>query len=172
MPEPGWTSLYARLLKVGGVQPTRLNGAYGYTGVEVAMLEPVDVVIIGAGASGGAVARSLAETRMNILCLEQGDWVKPTDYPSNFRDSEALQMGAFSPSPNRRAGIADYPINEETRRSKSSISMASVVARSSMPVTTRAFIRRTFACARWTAWLTTGRSITARCNPGMQRTTG
>ena len=77
------------------------------------MLEPVDVVIIGAGASGGAVAWSLAETRMKILCLEQGAWVKPTDYPSNFHDSEALQMGAFSPSPNRRGGTADYPINEE-----------------------------------------------------------
>ena len=77
------------------------------------MLEPVDVVIIGAGASGGALAWSLAETRMKILCLEQGDWVKPTDYPSNFRDSEARQAGAFSASPNRRAGMADYPINED-----------------------------------------------------------
>jgi choline dehydrogenase-like flavoprotein len=77
------------------------------------MLEPVDVVIIGAGASGGAVAWSLAETRMKILCLEQGDWVKPTDYPSNFRDAEARQMGAFSPSPNRRAAMVDYPINED-----------------------------------------------------------
>ena len=31
----------------------------------------VDVLIIGAGASGAAVAWSLAETRMHILCLEQ-----------------------------------------------------------------------------------------------------
>jgi len=34
----------------------------------------VDVLIIGAGASGAAVAWGLAETRMKILCLEQGDW--------------------------------------------------------------------------------------------------
>jgi choline dehydrogenase-like flavoprotein len=33
------------------------------------MLEPVDVVIIGAGASGGAVAWSLAETRMLHLSM-------------------------------------------------------------------------------------------------------
>jgi choline dehydrogenase-like flavoprotein len=33
----------------------------------------VDVLIVGAGASGAAVAWSLAETRMKILCLEQGD---------------------------------------------------------------------------------------------------
>ena len=53
------------------------------------MTDPVDVLIIGAGASGAAVAWSLAETRMHILCLEQGGWMKPTDYPSNGRDWEA-----------------------------------------------------------------------------------
>ncbi|MDB5400229.1 MAG: livQ 1 [Rhodopila sp.] len=77
------------------------------------MLEPVDVVIIGAGASGGAVAYSLADTRMRIVCLEQGDWVKPTDYPSNNRDWEARQLGPFNYSPNRRARPLDYPINED-----------------------------------------------------------
>jgi choline dehydrogenase-like flavoprotein len=50
--------------------------------------EIVDVLIIGAGASGAAVAWSLAETRMKILCLEQGDWIKPTEFPSNDRDWE------------------------------------------------------------------------------------
>ena len=40
--------------------------------------EIVDVLIIGSGASGAAVAWSLAETRMKILCLEQGDWVSPS----------------------------------------------------------------------------------------------
>src|ERR1700759_3520418 len=77
------------------------------------MLETVDVLIIGAGASGAAVAWSLAETKMRIVCLEQGDWIKPTDYPSNFRDSEAQQMAGFSASPNRRAAAADYPINDD-----------------------------------------------------------
>ena len=51
--------------------------------------EPVDVLIIGSGASGAAVAWSLAETKMRILCLEQGDWMNSTDFPSNGRDSEA-----------------------------------------------------------------------------------
>jgi len=74
---------------------------------------PVDVLIIGAGASGAAVAWSLADTRMRILCLEQGDWVKPTDYPSNGRDWEERQYTDFSISPNRRARPADYPINED-----------------------------------------------------------
>ena len=77
------------------------------------MTTPVDVLIIGAGASGAAVAWSLADTRMRILCLEQGDWVKSSDYPSNGRDWEARGMGDFSFSPNRRASDVDYPVNED-----------------------------------------------------------
>ena len=76
------------------------------------MHEKVDVLIIGSGASGAAVAWSLAETRMHILCLEQGDWVKPTDYPSNGRDWEARLFSDFATNPNRRARPTDYPIND------------------------------------------------------------
>ena len=75
--------------------------------------EIVDVLIIGAGASGAAVAWSLAETRMKILCLEQGDWVKSTDFPSNGRDWEARRYADFDISPNRRARDTDYPVNDD-----------------------------------------------------------
>jgi choline dehydrogenase-like flavoprotein len=78
------------------------------------MPDTVDVLIVGSGASGAAVAWSLAETRMRILCLEQGDWVKATDYPANGRDWEARQFGDFAINPNRRARISDYPINNGT----------------------------------------------------------
>ncbi|MBV8169339.1 MAG: NAD(P)-binding protein, partial [Alphaproteobacteria bacterium] len=67
----------------------------------------VDVLIIGAGASGAAVAWSLADTRMRILCLEQGEWIKPTDFPSTGRDWEARRYGDFDMSPNRRARPTD-----------------------------------------------------------------
>lgn len=77
------------------------------------MNEMVDVLIIGSGASGAAVAWSLAETKMRILCLEQGDWMKPTDYPSNGRDWEARQYADFATSPNIRKRAADYPINDD-----------------------------------------------------------
>src|SRR6516165_2101099 len=73
----------------------------------------VDVLIIGAGASGAAVAWSLAETRVRILCLEQGDWVKPTEFPTNGRDWEACRCADFDISPNRRARDTDYPINDD-----------------------------------------------------------
>jgi choline dehydrogenase-like flavoprotein len=75
--------------------------------------EPVDVLIIGAGASGAAVAWSLAETRMRIVCLEQGDTMNPSDYPSAGRDWEARRSGDYSISPNQRKLKTDYPINED-----------------------------------------------------------
>ncbi len=75
--------------------------------------EPVDVLIIGAGAAGAALAWSLAETRMNILCLEQGDWMDPSDYPSTREGWELERFGAFGLSPNARGRPEDYPIRED-----------------------------------------------------------
>ncbi len=74
--------------------------------------ETVDVLIIGAGASGAAVAWSLAETRMNILCLEQGGWVEAGELPGTHADWEARQLGDFGFSPNARGRREDYPIND------------------------------------------------------------
>ncbi|MDX1649320.1 MAG: GMC family oxidoreductase N-terminal domain-containing protein, partial [Myxococcota bacterium] len=74
--------------------------------------EPVDVLVIGAGASGAAFAWSLAETRMNILCLEQGDWMNPAEYPSAGMDWEARAQGDFAVSPNTRGRPEDYPVDD------------------------------------------------------------
>ena len=82
--------------------------------------DPIDVLIIGAGASGAAVAWSLAETRMRIVCLEQGEWMNPAEYPSTGRDWEARSLNDFNYSPNRRNRVTDYPIND----SNSPISLA------------------------------------------------
>ena len=48
--------------------------------------DPVDVLIIGAGASGAALAWSLADTRMQILCLEQGGTPNQQNFPTTGRD--------------------------------------------------------------------------------------
>jgi choline dehydrogenase-like flavoprotein len=77
------------------------------------MNKPVDVLIIGAGASGAAVAWSLADTKMHILCLEQGDWMRQSEYPSSGRDWEARFYGDYSPSPNIRGRAEDYPVNDD-----------------------------------------------------------
>ena len=59
------------------------------------------------------MAWSLAETRMRILCLEQGDWTKNEEYPSTGMDWEARQSTDYAISPNARAAPADYPINDD-----------------------------------------------------------
>ncbi len=74
--------------------------------------DTVDVLIIGAGASGAALAWSLADTRMRIVCLEQGDWMNPLDYPSTRASWEMERFGAFGLSPNGRGRSEDYPIND------------------------------------------------------------
>lgn len=75
--------------------------------------EVADVVIIGAGAAGAAVAWSLAETRMRIVCLEQGGWMDPSEYPTNHQNWEMLGLGPFGFSPNTRARPEDYPVNDD-----------------------------------------------------------
>ena len=39
-----------------------------------------DVLIIGAGASGGPAALTLAQAGMNVVCLEQGGWLSEDEY--------------------------------------------------------------------------------------------
>ena len=90
--------------------------------------DPVDVLIIGAGASGAAVAWSLADTKMHILCLDQGGWMNFSEYPSHGRDWEARFFGDYSPSPNIRARPEDYPINEDNSPIKGRITATDVGA--------------------------------------------
>ena len=77
--------------------------------------ENVDVLIIGAGASGAAMAWSLAETRMQIVCLEQGGLMNPLAYPSTGRDWEARALSDMATNPNVRGLPGDYPINETVK---------------------------------------------------------
>ena len=86
--------------------------AWVFAGEEAVAEQPVDVLIIGAGASGAAVAWSLADTRMHIVCLEQGDWMNPAEYPSSGRDWESRAFGDMAISPNRRGRPTDYPVND------------------------------------------------------------
>jgi len=75
--------------------------------------ESVDVLIVGAGAAGAAIAWRLAETRMRIVCLEQGGWMDPAKYPSTRPDWEIHGLGPFGFSPNGRGLRDDYPINDD-----------------------------------------------------------
>ena len=71
--------------------------------------EPADVLIIGAGASGGVVALRLAEAGFKVVCLEQGDWLDRADYPGNKLDWELQARKDWATSPNIRGLAAGLP---------------------------------------------------------------
>ena len=69
-----------------------------------------DVLIIGAGASGSVAAKHLSENGFSVLILEQGDWVRASDYPGDKPEYEMLAYKYWHPNPNVRNHQADYPI--------------------------------------------------------------
>ena len=72
----------------------------------------VDVLVVGAGASGAAFSWSLAEGGIGVMCLEQGTWKNPMAYPSLSDDWETHRSTDFNPDPNFRRLPEDYPIND------------------------------------------------------------
>ena len=74
-------------------------------------MSDADVVIIGAGPSGAVTAHTLALRGFKVVCLEQGDWFSPSDFPGNHPEYELLQQKKWSWNPNTRGRPADYPLN-------------------------------------------------------------
>ncbi len=70
-----------------------------------------DVLIVGAGPSGAAVALRLAEAGFRVVCLEQGAWVPPADMRHGALDWELSRLTSFNADPNLRADRVDYPVN-------------------------------------------------------------
>ena len=74
-----------------------------------------DVVVIGSGAAGAAVSWRLASRGARVVCLEQGDWVDPEEFPSTRPLVEAEYLrGRFHFLPNVRRRPADYPVLTES----------------------------------------------------------
>ena len=73
------------------------------------MADRADVLIIGAGASGSVVAAQLAQAGMQVVCLEQGGWLNPSDFPADRRDLELLSTARWHINPNVRGLPEDYP---------------------------------------------------------------
>ncbi len=74
--------------------------------------EAVDALIIGAGASGGVVARRLAEAGYGVVCLEQGRWHDRSEYRGTELDWELTARKQWSGSPNVRGLPEDYPVDD------------------------------------------------------------
>lgn len=74
-------------------------------------MDEVDVVVIGAGPGGSVVSHTLAEAGLSVVCLEQGDWVNPSDFAANNPEWELLIQEHWSHDPNIRRLPSDYPVD-------------------------------------------------------------
>ena len=75
--------------------------------------ETIDVLVIGAGAAGAALTWRLSEQGVKVICLEQGDWVDPSTFPSLKPGYESeLFRGDFNLDPNVRNLKQDYPVSK------------------------------------------------------------
>ncbi len=70
-----------------------------------------DILILGSGASGAAVAWRLSQSEFKVVCLEQGRWIKPEEYPNEHADWEIRARTSWAYDPNVRSLDVDYPIN-------------------------------------------------------------
>ncbi|MBI1777363.1 MAG: GMC family oxidoreductase [Proteobacteria bacterium] len=85
-----------------------------------ARLDPVDVVVVGAGFGGAAFSRRLAERRpgLRIVCLERGRWVDRAAMPAHRQDWQRAILNEWATSPNLRlkaeapSPSADYPVDD------------------------------------------------------------
>ena len=75
--------------------------------------ETVDVLVIGAGASGAAFVWSLAESGFEVMCLEQGGEPDPEKFPAKERDWEVHRQTDYHPDPTVRGLPEDYPVNND-----------------------------------------------------------
>ena len=75
--------------------------------------EQCDVLVIGAGAAGGALAWRLARGGLKVVCLEQGGWVDwENDTPTTKRNWEEIRETTRHPNPNLRGHAWDYPVED------------------------------------------------------------
>ncbi|MGO1768439.1 MAG: GMC family oxidoreductase [Microbacterium sp.] len=75
------------------------------------MSDQCDVLVIGSGMGGGAVAKRLSDAGVKVICLEQGGWLDPSvDYSHEYDTWELEKLRGWSYSPNDRQLPEDYPV--------------------------------------------------------------
>ena len=70
-----------------------------------------EILIIGAGASGGVAAKYFAENGLKVLCLEQGEWPDDSKFVGRRDEGEFLAEQRWAGDPNIRLQEADYPVD-------------------------------------------------------------
>src|SRR5437660_3232894 len=72
-----------------------------------------DVLVIGSGAAGAAIAKRLADRGAKVVCLEPGDWLDRSRLPKQQLDWEVRGRRFWAANPNVRRWKADYPVVSE-----------------------------------------------------------
>lgn len=72
-----------------------------------------EVLIIGAGCAGAITAMTLTEAGVRTVCLEQGPWWRPEDFPHYRADWEWQRLTRWNTAVNTRASRHDYPIDSD-----------------------------------------------------------
>jgi choline dehydrogenase-like flavoprotein len=67
-----------------------------------------DVVIVGSGAGGAVVARELSRAGRSVVVLEEGDWVRPTEYGS-LTPAQMLRRSWREAGMAAAVGLGDTP---------------------------------------------------------------
>ena len=73
-----------------------------------------EILIIGAGASGGVAGLHLARAGFDVVCLEQGAWPDRGAFRGAEADWELAIRDRWAPSPNVRGLDEDYPVADST----------------------------------------------------------
>lgn len=79
---------------------------------EYQLPEVADVVVIGAGPAGAVMTKELVAAGMSVVCLDQGDWPDYSTSRNAGIERELIGGNEWSPLPNVRKGVGDYPIDE------------------------------------------------------------
>lgn len=79
---------------------------------EYQLPDTADVVVVGAGPAGAVMTKALAAAGMSVVCLEQGDWPDYSTSRNAGIERELVGGKEWSPLPNVRQGLGDYPIDE------------------------------------------------------------
>jgi choline dehydrogenase-like flavoprotein len=73
-----------------------------------------DVLVIGAGMGGAAVCKRLSDAGVKVVCLEQGGWIHPSEYPHHYLEWEIEKTRHWAYDPNVRKAPEDYPVTGNT----------------------------------------------------------
>jgi len=73
-----------------------------------------DVLIIGSGATGSISALVLAQAGLDVVCLEQGNWIERKEYAHLNYDWAWQRQTNWNPDVNKRNHPDDYPVDSDS----------------------------------------------------------